>query len=231
MKELNKMSEQDILQLTDEEVEKIIKLRLAQEGIPFVQKPIEPEYFPIPEKDLTVYYIPLFGDDYLYTEYSEANALLEVLTKIKSMGSYEWNSNISSDYIYFKPGKRRRYYSSQSDDLTIQSKTIYSAELYNSVYEYINQNNILKTEYKRLLDEYNNSVDSVTEIKDEVWNIVNDIRNKYYRMDSFLTKFKCDYLPLAENDIDIAMKFIVKAYGLGEETQNYIIENLEKQND
>jgi hypothetical protein len=154
--------------------------------------------------------------------------LLETLDKIKSMGSMEYNSNISSDYRYFKPGKRHRYYSYQSDDLTIQSKTMYSNELYNSVYEYINQNEILKKEYKKLLDDYNQSIDSVTEIKNEVWERVNEVRDKYYKMDSYLNKFKNDYLPLADDNIEVAMKFIIKAYGLDEETQQYVLDNLNK---
>ena len=58
MKGFTEMTEQEILALTEEDVQKLIKLRMMEEGIKIMDKPEVPELFEIEPADLKVFTIP-----------------------------------------------------------------------------------------------------------------------------------------------------------------------------
>lgn len=51
MKGITEMTEQEILALTEEDVQKLIKLRMMEEGIKIMDKPEVPELFEDEEKE------------------------------------------------------------------------------------------------------------------------------------------------------------------------------------
>ena len=74
MKGFTEMTEQEILALTEEDVQKLIKLRMMEEGIKIMDKPEVPELFEIEPADLKTFTIPFF-EDYAFTDMEEANAV------------------------------------------------------------------------------------------------------------------------------------------------------------
>lgn len=76
MKGITEMTEQEILALTEEDVQKLIKLRMMEEGIKIMDKPEVPELFEIEPADLKTFTIPFF-EDYAFTDMEEANAVAE----------------------------------------------------------------------------------------------------------------------------------------------------------
>lgn len=61
MKGITEMTEQEILALTEEDVQKkLIKLRMMEEGIKIMDKPEVPELFEIEPADLKMFTIPFF---------------------------------------------------------------------------------------------------------------------------------------------------------------------------
>lgn len=69
MKGITEMTEQEILALTEEDVQKLIKLRMMEEGIKIMDKPEVPELFEIEPADLKVFTIPFF-EGYAFTDLS-----------------------------------------------------------------------------------------------------------------------------------------------------------------
>ncbi len=67
MKGFTEMTEQEILALTEEDVQKLIKLRMMEEGIKIMDKPKIPELFEIEPADIKVFSIP-FLDGYAFTD-------------------------------------------------------------------------------------------------------------------------------------------------------------------
>lgn len=53
------MTDQEILALTEEDVQKLIKLRMMEEGIKIMDKPKIPELFEIEPADIQYFSIPL----------------------------------------------------------------------------------------------------------------------------------------------------------------------------
>ena len=102
MKGFTEMTEQEILALTEEDVQKLIKLRMMEEGIKIMDKPEVPELFEIEPADLKVFTIPFF-EGYAFTDMEEANAVAEALrnakpfAKLNTIGTNsEATTNISS---------------------------------------------------------------------------------------------------------------------------------------
>lgn len=99
------MTEQEILALTEEDVQKLIKLRMMEEGIKIMDKPEVPELFEIEPADLKVFTIPFF-EGYAFTDMEEANAVQKYyvmrkpFAKLNTIGTNsEATTNISSRKI------------------------------------------------------------------------------------------------------------------------------------
>lgn len=223
MKKINELTEQEIIVLSEDDVDLIIKLRKAEEGIKFVPRPITPIYFEVTPPDMTIYSCALFGDDLVFEDVTEANAVLDVIKNC--------TSKFRTDYNYNKLGSDFRYASSQlkkpynGDWFTITSMRVYSLDLYKKICDAAQQNNKMKEQYDKELKEYESSVHDAQWIEDEINDRVREVREKFWKLESFCRKFRFDYLPLAENDEVIAMKFMDKAYSLTDEQKTYVLEN------
>ena len=92
MKGFTEMTEQEILALTEEDVQKLIKLRMMEEGIKIMDKPKIPELFEIEPADIQYFSIPLL-DGFAFTDINEATKVAEILKSAKSLRKvdYDWN--------------------------------------------------------------------------------------------------------------------------------------------
>lgn len=228
MKAVSEMTELEILSLTDEDVHLRIKLKKAEEGIQLIDKPAEPSYFDIEEPNITVYTCGLFGDVLVFQSIEELTSVVESIknAKTKTKLSYDY-SKLGSDFKYLDTLKSKRFSDEWS---TISSNQVYSSELYSEVYTLAMQNKKLKETYEKDLKSYHSVLQESKWIEDEINEQVGSVRNKYYKMDNYVRRFKCDYLPLANNDENVAMKFLNKAYNLSDEEQKYVFENYSKIN-
>lgn len=102
MKGITEMTEQEILALTEEDVQKMIKLRMMEEGIKIMDKPKIPELFEIEPADIQYFSIPLL-DGFAFTDINEATKVAEILKSAKSLRKvdYDWNK-LGSDYKFLK---------------------------------------------------------------------------------------------------------------------------------
>lgn len=221
MKTINEMSEQEILALTDEDVQKMIKLRMMEEGIMLMDKPKVPELFEIEPADTQYFSIPLL-DEFVFTDIEEATKVAEVLKNAKSLRKvdYDW-SKLGSDYKYLK--KERRYKFSGDSDFDILSGWAYSTELYAKISGFAAQNKVMKEQAEKDKKEYEAQLSESAELIQEITVRVRDVRNKYNRLKTLSLKFALDYYPLSDNNEDMAIKFMTKAYSLNEEEKEYIL--------
>ena len=52
-----------------------------------------------------------------------------------------------------------------------------------------------------------------------------EVKEKFWKLESYCRKFKYDYLPLSNGDETIAINFMDKAYSLTDEQKEYILIN------
>jgi hypothetical protein len=225
MKHINELTEQEILALTNEDVLTMIKLRKAEEGIKFIPEPPKPELFEIEPPDMVVYSCELFGSVIAFTS---ANDMDEVVSLIKSKQgkfrvdyNYEALGALSSNFKYATENLNK--YS--NDWSEIKSQKVYSIALYNQIVDKAKQNMKMQEEYDKAYKEYCASIDDSKWIEDGINDRVRQVRDKYYELNNHCCRFKNDYMPLANNDETVAMNFMVKAYALTDEQQEYVLTN------
>lgn len=222
MKKINELTEQEIRNLSCDDIELLIKFRKAEEGVKFITKPEKPEYFEIPGKDLTVYQAKFLGNSLSFNDIEDMNKLITLIKNSK--GSFKIDYGVDSTY-YANP--KLYPYSGEWDEITSQS--VYSYKLYQEVKNLILQNKSLEDKYKKELKEYQTSFDDSEWIEKEIRDKVYEVQNKYEQLETYYRLFKNEYLPLADNDTSIAIKFMNKAYSLNDEQKEYIFNEYDKE--
>jgi hypothetical protein len=221
MKNITELTEQEILALTDEDVLTMIKLRKAEEGIKLLEKPTEPELFTIEPPDMVVYSCELFGS----FAFSSPSDMEELVTFIKSkQGKFivDYNYGQLDSSFKFASEKLSKYSSDWSE---IKSQRVYSFELYNKIADKAKHNKKMQEDYDKSYKEYTAAINEAKWIEDEINDRVREVADKYYSLNRHCYRFKHDYMPLSKNDETIAMSFMVKAYNLTDEQQEYVLAN------
>lgn len=207
MKRLEELTEQDILALQDSEIEALIKFECANEGVKFEPAPSEPELQEVPEAETSMYYV-----DYLAFETKEqAQAYLDLI-----------KNAYKTDYVVYG----MNYLKKKNCRENIEVQYFYSskevADIATKVYK---SNESLEKSHKEDMKLWTESRATYNEIVSKVYDRVGDVRQKYSEMNHFLSIFTREYLPLANNDADMAMSFLKKAYTISDETESYINSN------
>ena len=210
------LSDAEILALTDEQVEKIIKLKMAEDGVKIIAKPEDPEYHQIPDGNEVLFRVK--GVEALFSDRVIATQVLELLQQNRSClketsYSYDYNYKFQKDYgldYYSKP-----------EPMGIIEERLYSKDLLASVKQDIQANEDIKQRYNARKEEYESSNEGAERIKDEVWEKVYEIRRKQADKESAFVRFQ-EYLALAENDKVQALAFYKKAYSPDDTTIQFI---------
>jgi len=229
VKKINELTEQEILNLSTEGIDKMIKFRMAEEGIKFIDYPTKPEYHEVPKPTTKVYYCHLLGTSLSFTDMEELNSVLEVINGCKSICSVDNNYDLSEGHKYYMKDKiENATWSTEAPD-TIVPITVYTHKEYSEVKEKLKENAKNKKDFKAKLKEYDNAIKDAQWVRDEIMERVNEITSKYNKLGNYIHRFNSEYLPLADNNKEIAMKFLNKAYSLTKEEQEYVLANHENQ--
>ena len=229
MKNIAELTEQEILALTEDDINLMIKVKMAEEGIKFTNRPQQPMYATVPLPDTTVYYCPLLGYKLSFTDMNELMAVIELLSKCKTQCSVDSNYNLADGNRYFLKEKLENAGYSSDTWNTVIPLNAYSNKTYREAHEMLKENAKIKAEYDTLLKEHNTALDDAQWVSDEIWGRFNEVHAKYNRLNGFVWKFNNEYLPLSENNEEVAMKFMNKAYSLTEEEQQYVLTNYQQQ--
>lgn len=222
------MTEQEVLSLTDEDIQKMQKLAMAKAGIAIMDEPKVPELFDITPPDLVVSTVYMIGDMVGFTDPVEAVAFVKFLKDAKSLVRVDYDYNkAGSAYKYARDArfKEKEYH---TDPLEVKTQTAYSLPLYNELCDYMTQNRAMRDQEKKDRELYENSLRDASGIISEIRDRWVEVCGKYERLNGLCDRFTRDYLPLADNDRTVAMNFMAKAYSLSDEERGYILSNTEQ---
>ena len=230
MKTIDKMTEKQILVLSEQDIVGMIKFRMASEGIKIMDMPLKPELHEIPPQNKEVFRCSLFGGHVVSDDIDELRAILKLVKE--SPGVCSVNTDYASSYAdstaHITSDFRNIGYGSEAWD-SIQVTKVYSNGLYNEVKSMVEQNEKIEKNYKEELSVYNESQEGVADIQNEIWDRVQEVKDKYYNLDLHTSRFKLEYMPLAGNDETVAMNFLSKAYGITKDEEDYILKNYKDQ--
>jgi hypothetical protein len=213
MKRINELEEREILALTNEDIEKMIKFSWAENGVKIIDKPKAPELPDIPKEDVRAYAIN--GLNYLFLDYQDAERVSVSLREAKSIRDYSY------DISYHKIVRNI------TADFVICETAAYSPELIKEVTPLIKKRKELQEAYDAETKEYESEKEKQDELSSRIWNRINDVRDEYAHMEHLWNIYKDEYLELAEDEA-IAMAFLKKAYTVNSKAEFYIEDKLKE---
>lgn len=216
MKDWKELTDFELDALTDDEIEHIEDVLCAEAGIPLEEKP-EKVSIELPKKDVTVFQIRGIGmSNILLTSLDEANQLVSLLKTFKSIGTSTYGEGVE----YYTKGTQRDY-NNKPLDITLGSEEMVSAE---SIDEY-RKAKVLLEEYNKRVKRYNRVLDMREEKTKNFHEALSTARETMYRRRNYANIFYRKYLPTAEGNTEVAMKFLKQAYDVSKEDEQYILNN------
>lgn len=218
MKNWTELTDYELAALEDKEIDKIRQLILAEEGIPIVvNEPVKSE-METPKKDLTIYVIKGISGSIAFTDINEAIEVVEIFKRCKTIGLLRYGSK----YNYFAEGSELSY-NGEHSEITIESQGVYSKELERSIRNKYDDCMIQKENYEVELSNYNELLAAQEKATKDFYNALDKARETVQRRENLKHQFQDIYLVLAENNKEIAMKFLKKAYTISAEDEYYIL--------
>lgn len=214
MKTIDKMTDQEIYDLTDEQVEKLIATRCMEGGVRFMDeppimrtydcKPISPSHF--------FYYLE--GLNIAVLDQDDAIKIAKFLSDF-DLYRTRYDFTVSNEKLYGK-----------LDIINIKHIPMFDIKDEESYKSIKDKNDEIEKEYKDQVDKYKENTKKMSEIRAEIWSKVIDVRRKIDHMNHLRTLFMKEYLPLVDHDTNTAMTFLKKAYDVDDDTERYIREGI-----
>jgi len=199
------LTDKEILSLSDAQIDNYILLAKAEAGIKLLEYPVEPKYTAVTLPDITMYYSSMIGDEVGSTKQEDIhklNTLLKTMVVLRRQYKSVKNTN---GYAYVAATR-------DNNEATLSSISLYSEKLYSTIEPIDTKNKQLKAEYDKLLKEYKDNDNLAKDIVDEIRDKVSAVVNNHNNIVNAYNLTVNTYLPLAEGNIVVAVKFLRNAY-------------------
>lgn len=214
MKTIDKMTDQEIYDLTDEQVEKLIVIRCAEEGVRFMDEPPVVKTYGYKSISPSHFFYYLEGLNIAVLDQDDAIKIAKFLSDF-DLYRTRYDFIVSNEKLY-----------SKLDIINIKHTPMFDTkeeETYKSIKD---KNDKIEEEYKDQVDKYKENTKKMSEIRAEIWSKAIDVRRKIDHMNHLKVLFVKEYLPLVDHDTDKAMIFFKKAYDVDDDTERYIREGI-----
>jgi len=193
MKTINDLTHEELINLTEEQIQFYINLAIAEEGIKPCPVPIEPNLINSGIVATEVFYE--FGGTFFKNK-ADAVAVsqMEIFRTEYDYGagySHKWAERNIDGKI-----EERRFY--KKEDVLRVAGLLQDMEKKRGIY------NSAKSEYDKYLRK-------TTSCREHVWNIVNDAKDKEERIQNAQKAIE-NYKELAQGDEEVALRFFEKAF-------------------
>ena len=194
MKRLQEHTDEELIELKDEEIAILIDLECAHEGVPMLPtKPVAPSYEK-PVFDCKVFVIA----GLVFTSAEDAGKVLEAINETTPYDTDGYNDDKRltklSEYGYPK----------------IAPELIYSIEKWEEIKDFAARNKKEQRSYNKLKDVYDEAAIGREDVVTTVWDAIRLAQQKAYQLKAIKDSY-ANYLQLAGGDAQIAMNFLIKA--------------------
>ena len=165
MKKINEMTDQEILSLTDAEVDKMIRFRLMEEGIAMIERPVEPEYEAY-EGIIEAYSLSMLSF-IVFEDERDAAKVLNVLNECESMVRTTSDWGLGEKVIY-------REVSNMNNNVSTERVSLIKKDDYSKAIRVKEKNDAVKEKYKAQMEVYAQYYGKWMNYTAEIYNIIND---------------------------------------------------------
>lgn len=214
MKTIDKMTDQEIYDLTDKQVEKLIVIRCAEKGVRFMDEPPVMKTYGYKSISPSHFFYYLEGLNIAVLDQNDAIKIAKLLSEF-DLYRTRYDFAVSNEKLY-----------SKLNIINIKHTPMFDTkdeETYKSIKD---KNDKIEAEYKDQLERYERNMKKMSKIRAEIWSKVIDVRRKIDHMNHLRTLFMKEYLPLIDHDTNTAMTFFKKAYDVDDDTERYIREGI-----
>lgn len=215
LKIFDQLTDNELLELTQEQIDWYIKLKKAESGIRIITCPTMPETREIPGTDLVLYDVS--GFNFIDRETAEEVSKF-INSKIAKAYTVDYDWGVGSDKKYAKP------FTGNLVDVKLEN--VYSETTYNSIKNILISNEKIMRAFKDLKNEYDDMEEKATEIVDKIYNTINEARGRKQQYEEYVIRIQ-EYLRLANGDTKVAWNFFDKAYEIEPTVKNRIMESEE----
>jgi len=202
MNDFQNLTDEQVFQLTAEQVNFYVDLECAKEGVLLLpdEMPVEPVLVK-PPFDATVYEIGGF----VVVTPEESAVILDALNSVKLVRlDYESATGYESKFI-------RRL----DTETKVTQTRCYSGETFAEIKKALTEYTMAKNTYDRAIKEYREINSKREKAAQWIWDRVEEIREKHISQERMNKEFQ-RYLVLANGDKDIARNFLKNAYSLSD---------------
>lgn len=215
LKTFEQLTDNELLALTQDQIDWYIKLKKAEAGVRIVACPETPAYREIPDRDLILYDVCGFNFEDRETAEEVAKLINSKISKAFRV-DYDYYKGGGSDYKYAKP------YDGNLVDVKLEK--VYKNETYNAIRDILISNKKIEDAYRALKNEYDSQEESSAEIVQSIYDAISAARNRKQEFEDALVRIQ-EYLRLSNGDVVIAWNFYEKAYEITPAIKNRILEN------
>lgn len=214
MKNWKDLTDEELANLTDDEVSKYDKIICAEEGIPFLEEPEKP-VINYTKENLTVYTIK-YADSMAFTDMAEATQVMEAINKCTSVGTVKYNYGCR----YYEKGFKS--YDATEALASMQSGMMYDEATAKSNYDLKESHRKELNHYEDMKNLYDSSIQRRLQATNDFYTRLNAAQSAMSYRKKLVRLYVEEYLPLAEDNETMAMNFLKKAYTVSEEDEKYI---------
>lgn len=197
MKRIDEMTREEILALTDGQVNVMIDYECALEGKPLLPpQPVEPPKVTDYSPDTTAYQVA----GIVTTDADHAARILEAIL-----------SGTQYDTAYISGPSYEKRLTPKTSKPNIESFPVYSIEYWDSIKNKVHEAESAQEQYKAQRKEYTDAVNARADITSRIWEFISNARDEQYRRERLRNEFG-RYLELAEGNRQVAMNFLKKAH-------------------
>lgn len=204
--ELEKLSDEELVAFTDEDIERIVMYNIAYQGVSIE---LEPTYEALEniKQPLNKFYETDLFDGLLFPSADVVDAMSKLamdLGVVRLANNYKFNSN--PVFVEFKRGQ----YDDEPREKPVKLSMCYSADEYKTMADELARNKRVETANKAKKSKYDKYLTAKNDLEWKIRNIIGCARQSIWDKKQEEEKFKT-YLQIAKEDYDIAMAFYMKA--------------------
>jgi hypothetical protein len=217
-KRVEDMTDEELLEMNEEKVERMVKLLMAEEGIPIYPPPEKPELAEVEPPDGEFFTFRLFDG----IAFPTAEGIRDVVKLMQMQGCVRCVKEYNAPAGYHEPNILKARYGNE-DEFDITSEKLYGRDAYKRSKAIIKENERREKEYEAELEKMKESRDAAQAFRDDIWRPIREAQNRKWECQQSETTFQ-EYLELAQKDAAQAWIFYEKAHKPQEHIEVYLRE-------
>jgi len=209
------MTREEILALSESQIEFLIKFKCATEGVIMAVRPIEPRAVVIPDTERIQAYTV---DAYAFEDQRDAAKYMEALAGLTAIKRIDYDYETGSDYKYLKPLASYE----RNKHLCIEVVRTFPEHVIKSHGYAIREYRLQKEAHDKALKLYEQESKAAEAIAEEVREILDRHRSDEREYEGYLAKFR-EYMEIANQNFETAHAFFSKVAQPTRETLDRVI--------